>query len=73
MQCVVDQMAFSRCARNKIEFGGVLYTKSCFHIVLWTNFPIFYDTHLFSPLILLVHVSKFNIHGTFMTLPLRLA
>ena len=30
-----------------------------------------YDTHLFSLLILLVHISKFNIDDTLMTLPLR--
>ena len=29
---------------------------------------IFHDTHLFSLLILLVHVSKFNVHDTFMTM-----
>ena len=33
----------------------------------------FHDTHLFSLLILLVYVSKFNVHDTLMTLPLRLA
>ena len=33
----------------------------------------FHDTLLFSLLILLVHISKFNVHGTLMTLPLRLA
>ena len=33
----------------------------------------FHDTHLFSLLILLVHVNKFNIHDTLITLPLRLA
>ena len=33
----------------------------------------FYDTPLFSLLILLVHVSKFNVHDTPMTFPLRLA
>ena len=32
-------MTLSRCAGNKFEFGGVFYTKSCFHSVLWTNFP----------------------------------
>ena len=32
-------MILSRCAGNKFEFGGVLYTKSCFHSMLWTNFP----------------------------------
>jgi len=32
-----------------------------------------HDTPLFSLLILLVHVSKFNVHDTLMTLPLRLA
>ena len=33
----------------------------------------FYDTPIFFLLILLVHVIKFNVHYTFMTLPLRLA
>ena len=33
-------MTLSRCAGNKFEFGDVFYTKSCFHSVLWTNFPI---------------------------------
>jgi len=33
----------------------------------------FHDTHLFFLLILLVHIIKFNIHDTPMTLPLRLA
>ena len=32
----------------------------------------FHDTTLFSLLILLVHVSKFNVHDTLMTLPLKL-
>ena len=32
-----------------------------------------HDTPLFSLLILLVHVSKFNVHDTLMTLLLRLA
>ena len=34
---------------------------------------IFHDTHLFSLLILLAYVSKFNVHDTLITLPLRLA
>ena len=34
---------------------------------------IFYDTLLSSLLILLVYVSKFNVHDTSITLPLRLA
>ena len=33
----------------------------------------FHDTPLSSLLILLVYVSKFNVHDTLMTLPLRLA
>ena len=33
----------------------------------------FHDTHLFSLLILLGYVSKFNVHDTLITLPLRLA
>ena len=41
---MVDQMTFLRCAGNKFEFGGVLYTKSYFHSVLWTNSPTFYYT-----------------------------
>ena len=32
----------------------------------------FHDTPLFSLLILLVHVNKFNVHDTLITLPLRL-
>ena len=32
-----------------------------------------YDTHLFSLLILLVHVDKFNIHDTLITFSLKLA
>ena len=34
---------------------------------------IFHDTSLFSLLILLVHISKFNVHDTLMILPQRLA
>ena len=29
-------MTLSWCAVNKFEFGGVLYTKSYFHSVMWT-------------------------------------
>ena len=34
---------------------------------------IFHDTPLFSILLLLVHISKFNVHDTPITLPLRLS
>ena len=37
------------------------------------TFLTFYYTVLFSLLILLVYVSKFNVHNTPMTLPLKLA
>ena len=33
----------------------------------------FHDTPIFSLLILLVHVIKFNVHDTLITLPLKLA
>ena len=32
-------MTLLRYAGNKIDFAYVLYTKSCFHSMLWTNFP----------------------------------
>ena len=43
------------------------------HLTFYDTHLTFHDTSLFSLLILLAHISKFNVHGTLMTLPLRLA
>ena len=38
MLCVTNQIAFSRCAGNKIDFDDVFCTRPCFRSVLWINF-----------------------------------
>ena len=78
----VDNSINYRNGKNKASLSGSVIDTVTYTVILRTvpvechgdDTPLtFHDTPLFSLLILLVHVSKFNVHDTLMTLPLRLA